>query len=666
MKIWKRMFFVALMCSYLGLPEAQGDELDTFLDMSLADLMNEPVVTASKRLQTLMEASSAISIITREEILQSPSNTIPELLQYVVGMDGYIKTHTDQDVAARGLAFDETPKMLVLINNQPINIVVYGGVQWPTLPLSKHDIDRIEVVRGPSSALYGADAQVGVVNIITLAAKERRNSASVVYGERGTQVYEIGLAHKAEDGLAIAVRGRFTRTEKKGDAETAEAILAAPNYGIKDWADIYAFTYRLDYESEEIKFSSEGGLSSDEEGYNASSGDRSIDLSEKRTIYVNNQAKIPVGRGEIGIRLGFRDIWQENQRWDNGSYVFKYELQKSRAFDFDAQYTLATLANHDLIIGGSASRFLGSRDIANTPPYVYDEVDNLYSVYVQDQVAFADRQVLLTLSGRYDKWDSFDGEFTPRATLNVNLFEKKANLRLMAGTSFRRPSFDESYYFVRFPGGWFKGSQVTATTENGNTVEGVAPDPEKLTAYEAGLRIHPDERTYIDVETFRNTIKSNLGVVVLYANANELNIGVTNIGDRIVLSGAEVEVKHDLSKDIKVFLNYTHQRGTIKRSTNIEETWLGAPRNKLSGGGVYSGVVTADVRFRYVGKVTYPEIDFDPVDDYWTLDVAVSKHIGEHVHIKLSVINALNRARYEYPIYTQITRKSLLNLRYQF
>ncbi|MBT4140684.1 MAG: TonB-dependent receptor [Candidatus Latescibacteria bacterium] len=666
MKRWKRMLFVALMCSSLGLPEAQGDELDTFLDMSLSDLLNEPVVTASKRLQTLMEAPSAISIITREEILQSPSHTIPQLLQYVVGMDGYTKTHTDQDVAARGLAYDETPKMLILINNQPINIVVYGGVQWPTLPLSKHDIDRIEVVRGPSSAMYGADAQVGVVNIITLAASERKNSASVVYGERGNQIYEIGLAHHTEDGLGIAVRGSFTRTEKKGDAETAEAVLAAPNYGIKDWADIYSLTYRLDYAQGDVTFSSEGGVSSDEEGYNASAGDRSIDLSEKRTIYVNNQAKIPVGRGEVGIRVGFRDIWQENRRWDNGSYIFKYELQKSRGLDLDVQYTLATLANHDLIVGGSASRFLGSRDIANTPPYLYDEEDNLLSVYAQDQIAFADRRVILTLSGRYDKWSNFDGEFTPRATLNVDLYEKKANLRLMAGTSFRRPSFDESYYFVRFPGGWLKGSQVSATTENGNAIGGVAPGPEKLTAYEVGLRLHPDERTYIDVETFRNTIKSNLGLVVLHATANELNLAITNIGDRITLSGAEIEVKHDFSPDAKAFLNYTYQRGTIKGNSNIKETWLGAPRNKLSGGVSYSGTVTADVRFRYVGKVTYPEIDFDPVDDYWTLDVALSKQVGEHVHVKLSVINALDRARYEYPIYTQITRKLLLDLGYTF
>lgn len=74
-------------------------------------------------------------------------------MQYVVGMDGYTKTHTDMDVSARGFAYDETPKTLVLIDGQPVNVVVYSGMQWPTLPITLEDIERIEVLRGPGSAI---------------------------------------------------------------------------------------------------------------------------------------------------------------------------------------------------------------------------------------------------------------------------------------------------------------------------------------------------------------------------------------------------------------------------------------------------------------------------------------------------------------------------------
>jgi outer membrane cobalamin receptor len=403
------VWVIVLVLQVEGVGAQEDVDMGDLLEMSMTDLMDVTVVTASRRQERLLEAPSAVSIITREEILRSPAHTIPELLQYVVGMDGYTKTHTDHDVAARGLAYDETPKMLFLIDSQPVNVVPYGGIQWPTLPITKASIDRIEVVRGPSSALYGADAQAGVVNIITLPAGERQNSASVVYGDRGSRVYELEVVGAPTEGLGVSLTGSFTRTERKGDEEFAGASRVAPNFDIKDWADIYLVAYRLDYRNDVLTFLSEGGFTSDEEGYNASAGDASIDYSEKRTIYLNTQMKIPVGADEIGFRVGFRNLWQRNQRWTGNQYEFKYVLPKGRGLDVDVQYSVRPLRNHNIIFGASASRFRASRDIANDPPYVYDQSDNLWSAYAQDQISLANRRLLLTLSGRYEKWDSFDG-----------------------------------------------------------------------------------------------------------------------------------------------------------------------------------------------------------------------------------------------------------------
>lgn len=661
-----KIFLSGFLWFVHAIPLAGQDvsELDEFLTMSLSDLLKVPVVTASRRSQELIEAPSAISIITREEILRSPSNTIPELLQYVVGMDGYTKTHTDHDVAARGFAYDETPKMLVLINNQPVNVVPYGGVQWPTLPVGKEDIDRIEIVRGPSSALYGADAQVGVINIITLDAGNRRNSASVVYGDRGTRVYEVRAAHEIRENLNLWLSGGFHRTERKGDEETPEASLAAPNFDIKDWADIYRFGYRLDYRSRGTTFTSEGGYTTDEEGYNASAGDASIDLSEKRTLYLNNQLKISTGAGEIGVRAGFRNLWQRNKRWSGSSYIFKYELPKGRGLDVDLQYILRPVWNHSIVLGSNISRFRASRDIANDPPYFYDNSDNLWSVYAQDQISLANRRFLLTLSARYDKWDSFDGEFTPRAVANVDLYDKRVNLRLLAATSFRRPSFDENYYFVRFPGGWLKGSLVSAQTEDGSLIEGVTSKPERLTAYEAGLRFLSGENFYVDIEVFRNEVRNNLGLVVHFASEDGLNLGIANIGDRTVVKGLEIEVKTDLSRRSKAFLNYTYQTATLETLSAPEQDWTGAPKHKFSGGVSFVSALIADLRFRYVSAVTYQEVQSTPVEDYWTVDAALSKEIANRLRLKLSILNIFDRKRYEYPIYTRITRKALLTVQY--
>jgi iron complex outermembrane recepter protein len=665
-----RGFCCLVVCAGLlwgnGLQAEDAPGLDALLEMSLADLLDVPVVTASKRDVDLMEAPSAISIVTREEILRSPSATIPDLLQYVVGMDGYTKTHTDQDVAARGIAYDETPKMLVLVDGQAINIVLYGGVQWPTLPVTKRDIERIEIVRGPSSALYGADAQVGVVNIITQKASDRQNSASVILGDRGTRIYEARLAGQPSEELSIAVTGSYTQTERKGDVETSLARQAAPNFDIKDWAEIYLLSYRLDYEKEGTSFLSEGGFTTDDEGYNASAGDASIDASEKRTFYMNNQARFQFGEDELGIRIGLRNLWQRNERFGNSGYEFKYEVPKGRGIDVDVQYSVRPINQHSIIVGGNISRFSASRDIANTPPYVYDNSDDLWSVYVQDQIALAQRRVFLTVSGRYDKWDAFDGEFTPRATANVGFNEKKMNFRVSVSTSFRRPSFDERFYFVRFPIGWLKGSEITATDETGVVRTGIVPNLEKLTAYEAGLRFRPNDRVYLDLEVFQNRFKGNLGLTVLHAGQDELNLGIANTGDRVVMNGLEIETKAELAPGVRGFLNYTYQKGTIESPPAGEIDWLASPKTKVSGGVSFTRGVTADIRFRYVSDLTYNEVQAVPVDDYWTVDVGVSREFAKGMRVKVSVNNVFDDARYEYPIYTQITRKGLVDLQYSF
>lgn len=142
-----------------------------------------------------MESPSAITIITRKDIRLSGAHTVVELIQYAAGMDGFTKTHSDMNVGARGSAVDETPKMLVLVDGQPVNNAVYGGIRWVHLPVDLNEVDRIEVVRGPASSVYGADALSGVIHIITLPVARRRRAVTGSLGERGTARAGFNLNH---------------------------------------------------------------------------------------------------------------------------------------------------------------------------------------------------------------------------------------------------------------------------------------------------------------------------------------------------------------------------------------------------------------------------------------------------------------------------------------
>ena len=650
----------------LAVSIASAEDFADLTDMSLDELMNITVVSASKYPQSLLASPSAVSIISQEDIAHSPAQTLPELLQYVVGMDGYTKTHTDMDVAARGFAFDETSKMLVLVDNQPVNVVPYSGMQWPTLPLTLDDIKRIEVVRGSASSIYGADALVGIINIITLEAGERSDRVSLSLGERGALRAGVRIGKPLDKNWTVAFGAGFTRTEEKGDAETPEAKEAAPNYGVKDWADIYRGTYRLDYDGDDLSFNSSGGVTSDEEGYNPSPGDHSIDRSEKRTFFTSNTIRKTIGDDQLAVRVGLRTLSQENQRWDGQAYVFKYKIEKGDAVDFDANYTLGRYENSTVVGGVSASYLQASRDIANEPPYIYDEDDRLFSAYAQEELHLFGRRLSLTVGGRYDKWESLDGVVSPKAAMNLCVVKSRAYLRLCAGSSFRRPGFDENFYFVTWPGGWFKGANIGEVTESGQVIEANLLEPEKMTAYEAGIRITPSGSELIVVETFYNEVEDNIGYTVYESSDSTLNLGFANTGDKVTVKGIEAEYKRYLTKRLSTFLNYTWQTATIEQENVGEEDWKNVPEHKASGGVRYLGTINVDARFRYVGEVAYQEFSSTPVDEYWTVDLALSHDLPSGMNVKLSVLNLLDDEHYEYPLYTTLRRRAIVSVQHDF
>lgn len=571
------------------------------------------------------------------------------------------------DVAARGFAFDETSVMLVLIDGQAVNVVPYSGIQWTTIPITLNEIEKIEIIRGPASSVYGADALIGVINIISKNTDKRKTGISFLYGERSTQNYRLNLKHSFSPNSRIALTHGYTLTEKKGDAETPEAKLVAPNYDIKDWAKIYSLSYRFDYNAKNVNFMSSGGYSTDEEGYNPSPGDYSIDKASKKTLYLNNQLIKNFDDNTLTIRLGYRDLWQENEKCKNNAYVFKYTVEKGNGIDFDINYTIHQFKNHTIIIGSNLSHLESSRNIANTPPYIYDETDNLWSLFAQDEILFLDDKLSFTFGVRYDKWDTLNGIVTPKFASLIDFPNLNMTLRLATGTSFRRPDFDSNFYFVAWPGGWFKGAAVTAVTEDGRTIQGELLDPEKLTAYEIGIRFNSENNpffNFLNIELFRNKVKNMIGFETYSSNNQSFHLGKAQIDDEIYIDGIEFALKKYYRNGLIYFINYTFQDATLHSTTKTDSTWENAPEHKISGGISYIGNFNFDLKARYVSKVVYQEIPNIDVDSYTSVDLAISKTFKEKYFLKLGIINLLNDEHYEYPIYTQITRKALLTFRY--
>ena len=171
------------------------------------------VLTASRLSQPVSEAPSAVTVIDRQMIVASGFRTVPELMQLVPGMYVGFADANRPVVSLHGSADEFARRMQVLIDGRSAYMPPFGGMHWADLPILTEDIERIEVVRGPSSASHGSNSFYGVINIISRDAADQNGSSIALTGGHATDVvarfgrtgnpfdYRVSLGHRSDKGL---------------------------------------------------------------------------------------------------------------------------------------------------------------------------------------------------------------------------------------------------------------------------------------------------------------------------------------------------------------------------------------------------------------------------------------------------------------------------------
>jgi outer membrane receptor protein involved in Fe transport len=173
-----RLSVIAWLIMFLpfALPAAAQERTKDITDLSLEDLMNVEVYSASKHTQSASDAPSSVTVVTADEIEKSGYRTLADILESVRGF--YITYDRDYSfVGVRGFGRlgDSNNRILVLIDGHRINDNVFGEPYLGTEFLVDVDlIERVEIIRGPSSSLYGADAFFAVINVITRKQEQMR------------------------------------------------------------------------------------------------------------------------------------------------------------------------------------------------------------------------------------------------------------------------------------------------------------------------------------------------------------------------------------------------------------------------------------------------------------------------------------------------------------
>jgi iron complex outermembrane receptor protein len=158
---------------------------------ALEEVFGEPVTTsATGKPQKVSEVPADMEIITQDDIRRSGADNIPDILNFVTGIDVRRYGFGAASVSVRGMNSPDSPRLLVLLNGRQVYIDDYGYVAWQTIPVELDEIRQIEVIKGPNSALYGFNAVGGVVNIITY--DPLKDDVNVATARTGTQSLREG------------------------------------------------------------------------------------------------------------------------------------------------------------------------------------------------------------------------------------------------------------------------------------------------------------------------------------------------------------------------------------------------------------------------------------------------------------------------------------------
>lgn len=197
----------------LGSPEAVSDLIDEELDLLESDRVIE---SAARHRQEIGQSPSAIAIFTREDIETFGGSTLIDLLRLVPGMDVLAGSPLHENVTARMFWSDENNHFLVLIDGREANFELLGVPLFEAEPISLDDIERIEVIRGPASSLYGAGAFGGVISITTRAVPQATSLWSRLEGGEVGKLSFGARGNTVLGGFGLSLGGSLERRDTFG------------------------------------------------------------------------------------------------------------------------------------------------------------------------------------------------------------------------------------------------------------------------------------------------------------------------------------------------------------------------------------------------------------------------------------------------------------------
>ena len=488
------MLFLAALSAAGQMPEPPTPA--DLTELPLESLLQMEVTLVSRKPEKLTASPAAISVVTQEDIRRSGATSIEEALRLVPGLQVARVDASQWAITARGFNDIFANKLLVLQDGRSIYTPLFSGVFWDVQGTMMEDIDRIEVVRGPGAALWGANAVNGVINIISKSARDTQGVLIAAGGgteEQGFAAVRYGA--KIGQDTFFRVYGTYQNHD--------DSVMANGQRGDDGW-QIGRWGFRLDWDMSDqnlLTVQGEAYRGAINQVYNVLDPSNPITLSRLVPDEYDVTGGHLLGRwthtfsadSDLQVQ-GYYD------RTERDTVIFR---EKRDTFDVDFQHHFPIGLRHD-VVWGAGYRFTGD-DVGNSSTIALNPSDrtlNLFSGFIQDQVALVPDRLAATLGTKLEHNDSTGWEIQPGARLSWTPLTGQT-LWTSISRAVRTPSRAEDDIILNQvvpPGGLFPGSPAAVTTIYGNRQF----ESEELVAYELGYRLEPVPSLSFDLAAFYN------------------------------------------------------------------------------------------------------------------------------------------------------------------
>ena len=609
-------------------------------------LQEETVVTAIRREQPISQSPSNLYVITEEDIRLSGATDIPTLLRRVPGMEVIHMTAGEFNVSARGNNQQRANKLLVLVDGRSVYVDLQAAAPWTQLPITFPEIKRIEVLKGPASAIYGFNAFDGVVNIITKSGSEMAGTTlQTGYGEFGTL---------RSAGVQAGTIGKFDYRLSIGRDQQQQ------------WRDRNALGYRVHRFNGQAIYSIDSDSSIKLAGGLAETN--RFDFASADFLRLNTPSRYAYSevlyeRPNFFLRLN----WQGNNiTIDNeplapltGIITTTDKLGRSRSIPYngttynaESQYTMELGSSHRLILGGNYRH----NTISGTQLTENGHEDR-FGVYLQDDWRL-NANLTLNAGVRVDLHNELNPTYSPRVALIYSPIPDHT-IRLSGSVTYRTPTLVETFQEIPTTFTLFGFSNTTTLLGNKNLA------PEQIVSYEAGYQgWYFAHRVRFRADVFYNRVSNLIApsvvdpVTSLYLNGGQADI-----------YGGETGIEVLAAAWLRGFANLAYQE-VVDQKLIDPRVQRGAPRIKVNAGlqGTWSNGLNAEAAVHHVDSTTYPvdqnfqtfaglglipltAVPNSRVGHYTLLNLRCGYRFwNDRAEVAVSVFNALNERHPQHPL----------------